>query len=164
MTDDIEKRPVGRPTLYRDDMPVIVEKLCRLGADDIEIADFFEVHVSSIYQWKLDYPVFSEAIKKGKMQSDAEVADRLYSRAMGYFHEDVHITAYEGEVTLTPITKYYPPDTTAAIFWLKNRQKAKWRDDKNLNLGGQDGENPIKTESEITITPEEAYKRLLHGK
>lgn len=35
--------------------------------------------------------------------------------------------------------KYYPPDTTAAIFWLKNRQKDKWRDKVDHELTGKDG-------------------------
>jgi hypothetical protein len=46
---------------------------------------------------------------------------------------------FEGEIITTKLTKHYPPDTTAAIFWLKNRQPGKWRDktivDNNINLG-----------------------------
>jgi len=25
-------------------------------------------------------------------------------------------------------TEHYPPDTTALVFWLNNRQRARWRD------------------------------------
>ncbi len=53
---------------------------------------------------------------------------------MGYSHPAVHVSNYQGDITLTPITKHYPPDTVAAIFWLKNRQPAKWRDTKHLDV------------------------------
>ena len=33
-----------------------------------------------------------------------------------------------GQIVITPTIKHYPPDTTAGIFWLKNRQRDKWRD------------------------------------
>jgi hypothetical protein len=47
---------------------------------------------------------------------------------MGYSHPEVHVSNYQGEITLTPLTKHYPPDTQAASLWLRNRQPQKWRD------------------------------------
>ena len=104
-----------------------------LGATDKELADFFETTEQTINNWKHDFPEFFESIKKGKEQADSNVADRLYQRAMGYEHDDVHIANYQGEAIITPIRKYYPPDTTAAIFWLKNRQKDNWRDRQEVD-------------------------------
>ena len=49
---------------------------------------------------------------------------------------------------IVPTTKHYPPDTTAAIFWLKNRQKSKWRDKQDHEISGPDGK-PIETEFEL---------------
>ena len=68
--------------------------------------------------------------------ADANVADRLYQRAMGYEAPDVDIRVVDGQIIETPLTKYYPPDTPAAIFWLKNRQKAKWRDKLENEVSG----------------------------
>lgn len=127
----------GRPSKYDPSYEKQVKKLCRLGATDKEIADFFEVTEQTINNWKLEYKEFFESIKKGKLLADANVADSLYHRAVGYDHPDTHFSSYEGTVTATSTTKYYPPDTAAAIFWLKNRRKESWREgfDVNLNDG-----------------------------
>jgi hypothetical protein len=77
---------------------------------------------------KRKHPKFSESIKAGKEYADANVASRLYERAMGYSHPEVHVSNYQGEITLTPLVKHYPPDTNAASLWLRNRQPQKWRD------------------------------------
>jgi hypothetical protein len=118
----------GRPTLYKKEYDEQARKLCLLGATDADLADFFKVNEDTVHEWKKRHPSFSESIKSGKTIADADVADRLYQRAMGYEHADVHVSNYQGEITLTPIKKIHAPDTTAAIFWLKNRQGKHWRD------------------------------------
>lgn len=112
----------GRPTEYRDEFNEQVEKLCKLGATDKEIADFFNVTEQTVNNWKSDFPAFFESIKKGKCLADAEVADKLFKRATGYSHPDVDIKVIESKVVITDLIKHYPPDTAAAIFWLKNRR------------------------------------------
>lgn len=124
---------VGRPTKYDEAHNKKAYKLSLLGATDIELADFFEVSEDTIYEWKKVHPEFSEAIKRGKNQADSEVANKLYKRATGYQHEDVDIKMFEGQIIQTPLVKHYPPDTTAAIFWLKNRQPKKWRDKQDID-------------------------------
>jgi hypothetical protein len=138
--------PGGRPTLYKEDYVKQVYKLCLLSATDKEIADFFDIEESTLNLWKNEHPEFMESIKRGKIQADADIAKSLYNRAKGYSHPDVHISNYQGEVTVTPITKHYPPDTAAAIIWLKNRQPDKWRD-------------RIETTTDVTITIESAEER-----
>jgi hypothetical protein len=134
-----QKHPGGRPTKYETKYNRQAYKMSLLGATDKELADIFEVAESTIYEWKNEHPKFSEAIKKGKDDADTKVADSLFKRALGYSHPDVDIKMFEGEIITTKLTKHYPPDTTAAIFWLKNRQPGKWRDktivDNNINLG-----------------------------
>ena len=131
-----EARSPGRPSKYCEEFPEQARKLCLLGATDAELADFFEVAESTINEWKLAHKEFSESIKKGKQQADANVADRLYQRAMGFEHDDVHVSNYQGEVTLTPIRKIHAPDTGAAVFWLKNRQSKKWREKQEVEHTG----------------------------
>ena len=133
----------GRPTLYTEKMNDQAYKLCLLGATLEEIADFFGVVRQTIDNWQDAYPGFLDAITRGKTEADANVAGRLYERAMGYTHPEVHISTYEGEVIQTPITKHYPPDTQAASLWLRNRQPKKWRD-RHEHTGADGG--PIKTE------------------
>lgn len=124
---------VGRPTKYKEEFNDQVEKLCKLGATDKEIADFFEIVESTVNEWKHTYPKFSESIKRGKTEADALVASKLFHRAIGYEHPDVDIKMYEGEIIETPLVKHYPPDPTSIIFWLKNRQPGKWRDKQEID-------------------------------
>jgi hypothetical protein len=133
---------MGRPSKFDEAMCVQAEKLCKLGATDKELADFFEVSESTLSKWKVDYPEFSEALKSGKEMADAEVGNRLFQRAIGYSHPDVHISNYQGEITKTETVKHYAPDTTACIFWLKNRRPDLWRD--RVEHTGKDG-GPIET-------------------
>lgn len=140
----------GRPTDYREEYNLQVEKLCKLGATDAEIADFFEVEESTINNWKLAHPEFLESIKKGKKIADAEIADSLFQRAKGYSHKAVKIFPSGGETEdeqgnkikgplIVPYIEHYPPDTVAAIFWLKNRQKDKWRDKQEVDVRVPEG-------------------------
>lgn len=125
--------PAGRPTKYKEEYCKIAERLALLGAIDKDLAEAFSVNEDTIYEWKKVHPKFSEALKNGKIIADVNVADRLYQRAMGYQHEDLFITQYQGNIISQKIIKYYPPDTTAAIFWLKNRRPDLWRDTKNID-------------------------------
>lgn len=159
----------GRPTDYREEYCVQVEKLCKLGATDKEIADFFDVVESTINLWKLEHPEFSESIKKGKIVADAEIAESLYHRAKGYSHEAVKIFPTGGEVKdkegnitkgplLVPYVEHYPPDTTAAIFWLKNRrgkikqeEGQRWADKQEVT--GDSG-SPLFSSAPVTKLPD----------
>jgi len=119
----------GRPTSYKEEYNEQAYKLCLLGSTDVEMADFFGVAESTLNNWKKDYPEFLESLKKGKSFADANIASRLYQRAMGYQGKETKTATHEGIITdAQEYVKDYAPDTTAAIFWLKNRQRDKWRD------------------------------------
>lgn len=135
-------RQPGRPTDYRPEYAEQAKKLTLLGATDVELADFFQVAVSTISRWKVMQPEFSEALKVGKDAADERVAQSLYHRALGYSHPEVDIRVVEGQIVQTPLIKHYPPDTTAAIFWLKNRRKEEWRDKVDVDHGVQP-DNPL---------------------
>jgi hypothetical protein len=119
---------MGRPTSYRAEYATQALKLCKLGLTDKELSEYFEVSEQTLNAWKKAHPAFLESLKGGKTLADAEVASKLFHRATGYEHQDTDIRVVNGEIVQTQIIKHYPPDTTAAIFWLKNRQPAKWRD------------------------------------
>jgi hypothetical protein len=122
--------PRGRPSLYRKEFAEQAYKLCLLGATDEEIADFFGVVKQTVYDWRAAHPEFLDSITRGKIIADANVAERLYQRALGYSHEAVKIFMPAGasEPVYAPYTEHYPPDTQAASLWLRNRQPSKWRD------------------------------------
>ncbi|WP_433705807.1 terminase [Paraburkholderia sacchari] len=133
----------GRPTKYKTEYAQQAAKLCALGATDAQLADFFQVSISTITLWKVQHSEFSASIKVPKAEADERVEQSLYRRALGYEHDEVDIRVVGGEIVETPIRKYYPPDTTAAIFWLKNRKKEEWRDKLDHEHTGKDG-GPIK--------------------
>lgn len=143
--------PAGRPTAYKPEYAEQAKKLCALGATDAEMANFFSVAISTINLWKIKHPEFSESLNLGKEVADKRVVEALYQRAMGFSHEDTDIRVVDGAIMETPMIKHYPPDTTAAIFWLKNRRPDQWRDKIDHAHGGADG-GPIKTITEIRIT------------
>ena len=128
----------GRPTKFKEEYIELVYKLCLLGATDKEMADILGVTEQTFNNWKIDYPRLFESIKEGKEAADANVANRLYQRAMGYQHPEDKIFNDNGEPLIVPTVKHYPPDPTAAIFWLKNRQPQKWRDKQEIdtNISG----------------------------
>jgi hypothetical protein len=135
--DPKDLKKVGRKPKYKAAYAKQAGKLCLLGAIDTDLASFFNVSIATINTWKLEKPEFIKALKKNKEISDNKVVRSLFERATGYQHPDSHISNFQGEITVTPITKHYPPDTTAGIFWLKNRQPKEWRDKQDVNITGE---------------------------
>lgn len=151
---------IGRPTKYDPAFDEQAFKLCLLGATDAQIADFFGVTEQTVNNWKKAHPSFFESLKRGKMEADGEVANSLYRRALGYEHEAVKIVAdaKTGAEHVVPFIERYPPDTTAAIFWLKNRQPKAWRDRHEVS-GPDGGPIPISRRHKFE-TAEEAREFL----
>ncbi len=127
---------MARPSKYKAEFAKEAAKLCKLGATDAQLADFFEVSVSTINLWKVQHKEFSESVKVPKAEADEKVEQSLYRRAMGYEHDEVDIKVVAGALIQTPIRRYYPPDSTAMIFWLKNRKPGEWRDKQDVELSG----------------------------
>lgn len=122
-------KPRGRPSDYRPEYAEQAEKLCKLGATDMELADFFKVERTTIWRWSQAHEEFCNALKAGKEHADERVKRSLFHRAVGYTFESEKIQVLrEGAVVRVPIREHVAPDVTAAIFWLKNRQSKEWRD------------------------------------
>lgn len=149
----------GRPTKFKPEFVAQAAKLAALGATDREAAEFFGVQESTLYLWKHTYPEFSEALKVGKDFADHRVEQSLYRKAVGYTQDDTHFSSYEGVVTETPYVKHIPPDTTAGIFWLKNRKPDVWRDVKAQEVSGPGG-GPIQTRPDLSGLTNEQLQAL----
>ncbi|SPA24570.1 conserved hypothetical protein [Cupriavidus taiwanensis] len=132
---------MARPSEYKAEYAEQAYKLCLLGATDKELADFFQVTEQTVNNWKKAQPEFFESITRGKMMADAQVAESLFKRALGYSHQAEKIMVVAGTVQREEYTEHYPPDTPAASLWLRNRQPEKWRDRQQTELTGKDGEN-----------------------
>lgn len=131
--------PAGRPTAYTDETAEIVYKLALLGATDVEMADILGVDEKTLNNWKHAHPEFLQSITRGKALADANVAERLYQRAMGYSHSAVKIFMPSGAdaPVYADYTEHYPPDTQAASLWLRNRQSGRWRDRREEHHTGE---------------------------
>lgn len=129
----------GRPASYKPEFAKQAEKLCELGATDADLADFFEVTDRTVYRWQTKYPEFCQALKTGKSAADDRVERSLYHKATGYSFDAVKIFMPAGasKPVYADYREHVPPDTTAAIFWLKNRRSSEWRDKREIT--GDDG-------------------------
>jgi hypothetical protein len=111
----------------------MAKRLALLGLGDEQMASVFDVALSTFSYWKANKPEFLEALKSGKSDADSNVAASLYKRAIGFKQKenDIRTVALPdgqgSEVVITEYEKTYPPEVTACIFWLKNRQKELWR-------------------------------------
>jgi hypothetical protein len=105
-----------------------------LGHTDFEIAQFFDVTDRCFYKWKAQYPELVQALNIGKEEADKRVKRSLYARANGYNYDAVKIfmPANREKPVYAPYVEHVPPDVTACIFWLKNRDPQHWRDSQQV--------------------------------
>jgi len=120
---------MSRAYKFKSECVELAEKYARLGMKDVEMADLFGIDVRTLHRWKKKFPEFSEALKQGKAVSDAIVSESLYKAAIGgHFIEEEKAIIINGEVKIVTLKRQIPPNVTAQIFWLKNRQSPYWRD------------------------------------
>ena len=126
--------PAGRPTDYKIEHCTDAAKLCFMfGATDEQLAEWFNVDVSTIKLWKTVHPEFSAVIRPSKETYDRRIVRSLAERALGYTCKETVIATHKGEITDTmEIDKHYPPDPTSMIFWLTNRQRNEWK--RNMSV------------------------------
>lgn len=148
-----ESRKVGRPTKYKEEYAELAYKFSLLGAIDAQLAQLLEISESTLNKWKHDHPEFSESIKRGKEIADVEVVEALRKRAIGYSYEEVKTEESDQGNKRTVTTKAVIPDTTAQIFWLRNRQPDKWS-----NNPVPDDEASIATPVQIVVNVQDARK------
>ena len=180
-TIDREEAPKrGRATDYDPSFDARAAELCEGGAKDDELAEEFGVSSRTINRWKVAHPSFRQSLKDAKGVADERVKSSLYHKAMGVEYEEMQaiklktVTYKDGKrvseeerIELVPVKKFMPADTTAAIFWLKNRQSQAWRDihkHEHGQPGDFDNMSPdeldqfIASETEALRAPEKSVK------
>ncbi len=118
-----------------------IEGWARDGLTDEQIAKNMGINRDTLYSWKKKYSDISDTLKKGKEVVDREVENSLLERALGGVHEvRKHIKVKriyydeqgrkceKEEIQVVLDEVYVPGDTTAQIFWLKNRKPELWKD------------------------------------
>lgn len=109
-------------------------RLAKAGLTEFEIAEFFGITRVTLWRWKDHDDAFREAMELGAGPANERVEASLYHRATGYTYRSEKVFQYEGQIIRAPILEHVPPDTTAAIFWLKNRDRDKWQDVNKIDM------------------------------
>ena len=120
------------------------------GLSEEQIAHNMGIAYSTLREWKKTHSALSAVLKKNKEVADRHVENALYKKATGFTAIDrvvsrKKLVEYKDgkrvrEVTVPcvgEVERYFPPDTTAEIFWMKKRKPEQWGDkDKNVNVEG----------------------------
>ena len=142
---------IGRPTKY----------------NDTQIEKMFEISEANYNKWKKEHPEFLESLKKGKEDADSNVASMLYKKAVGYkekrqvpikIRETTNGEGSKEKVEIIEVEDYYPPETSAQIFWLKNRNPQMWRDKREVEM-----EVENKNHFDYSKLSDEAIKELINA-
>lgn len=143
-----------------EDKLILLEGWARDGLTEEQIAKNMGICLKTLYNWKTNNLPILQALKKGKEVVDFEVENALLKKALGYIitlhkqkvTKDGDVVDYEEEM-------HIPPDTTAQIFWLKNRKPDKWRD----KVVDDENEEAITNASDILVkirkTVNDRYER-----
>jgi hypothetical protein len=118
----------GPASGFKSDFCKLARKFCILGATNEQLAELFEVSVSTIGAWLVQFPDFKEAVRQGRAVADAEVAESLFGRATGHDRKIEKIVATPEGPQVMSYTRHYEADTAACIFWLRNRRRDQWRE------------------------------------
>lgn len=111
----------------------LVEAWARDGLIEEQIAKNLGIGVSTLSKYKVEHVELVEALKSGKEVVDYQVENSLLKRAMGYSYTEKEYR--DGELVKETV-KEVAPDTTAQIFWLKNRKPKEWRDKQDVDITG----------------------------
>ncbi len=107
----------------------LVEGWARDGLTDVQIAENLGIGKTTFYKMQKEHSELSELLKKGKEDIDYQVENALLKKALGYTKtlKKEKVTK-DGNVVKIKEEMYVAPDTTAQIFWLKNRKPKQWKD------------------------------------
>lgn len=140
-----------RPSKFNDALKDIILRLYKQGRTDKQVAEAIGVCEKTLNNWKGKNATFLQSLKDAKFVADALVEASLFSRAAGYSHVEEKIFMVDGKAKRVKTAKQYPPDTTAAIFWLKNRQPEKWRENYELDIHDMDKKSDEELDQRIKI-------------
>lgn len=137
-----EKQGKGRPSDFREAFIEEAYRLCLIHhATDKDLAEYFDKAESTINLWKKEHPAFADAIRTGKKIADGKVAAALLDRATGFTHVTTEQVLPKDASKPVELKKehYYPPETSAAVKWLNNRQPEFWNDKVQHQHAGPGG-------------------------
>lgn len=145
--DEKKSSSRGRPSKKNDTRIEVALKLYQRGFIDTEVAEILGIAERTLNYWKKSSPELLQSIKEAKKGVDDEVEDSLLKKCLGYEIEEeiakvVNIGDGKTKLRKTKVKRHYSPETSAIIFWLKNRQPKRWQEKYTVaNTGGGDRKN-----------------------
>ena len=150
----MERREKGRPSKYETEVRQKLHSVAEWAADGLtneQIAQNLGIAMSTFYEYQNNHPDFSEVLKKGKSAAVRLVENSLFKSATGYevatdekfelrqvYDEDGNPVYYNDgspKMELQPVErtiKHITPNSTAMVFYLKNRDPQNWKDRKEV--------------------------------
>ena len=135
----VKKKKVGSPAKYDKWLtPTGLNQItawAKEGLYDRQVAEKMGIHRSTFVEWQNRFPDVSDALEAGRDYADRMVENAMFKSAMGYeYVEETEINDGTGKMVLDKrVIKKQAPSASAQIFWLKNRQPAKWRDKQEID-------------------------------
>lgn len=108
---------------------LLLQGWARNGLTNEQIASNMDIAVSTLWEWRKKSSKISNALKIGKEEADLQVENALYKAAL------------EG-------------NTTAMIFWLKNRKPENWRDKIQQEITTESAVKLVIDNNELSDTDE----------
>jgi hypothetical protein len=144
------------------DKLILIEGWARDGLTDEQIYNNLGISKDTFYRYKREHQDFSDILKKGKEVVDRQVENALLKRALGYTYVETKTEESEKDgIKTTTTVKEVVPDTTAQIFWLKNRKRNEWRDKQEIEHSGETTSNVNIDMSKLSL---EELKKLANLK
>jgi hypothetical protein len=103
-----------------------------LGLRNEDLADYFDVNITTIESWCKKNDQFAKALKVGRIHYGLKVAKALCMKAVGFTMPDTHIMQHQGIPITVEYTKYYPPDAYAAHKYLSIIFRDIWADSATI--------------------------------
>ena len=160
-----EKNKGGRPSKFDEKITAnieLIKKYYRFGLTDRQVAQLIGITEQTLNNYKKEKEFF-ESLKNEKQIADMEVVASLYKRATGYEYDEIY---QEGSPdgkdsgikikTIKKTRKHIAADTTAIIYWLRNRQG--WRDKLDEGFGNEKESLP-----EFENMTDEQLKQIING-
>jgi len=145
----------GRPREFKEEYIRQARIAFSEGFTDVKFCELIDISRDSLVRWRREYPEFGKAVQEGKDEFDTgDIEKSLKKRAKGYNYTEVTRRAVKEEnpqidpktekekikyVITKKVSKHIPSETTAGIFWLKNRRRDRWKDIKAVEASGPDG-------------------------
>ncbi|MEM7477061.1 MAG: hypothetical protein AAF483_18920 [Planctomycetota bacterium] len=124
---------------YKPEYCELAKEYASAGSTNKMLAAAIGVHEDTITNWKNVHPEFNDALTRAKVSADVEVEKSLYRMAVGYSYDVQEarvVRDADGNERLEAVTltKFVPPKTAAATFWLRNRQPELWREKQEVEV------------------------------